>query len=79
MSLFCVIKIASIEIMKEYNHRNTVIQTVRFVIDDLVPNHKFEHTLKDYNNLQTTTYKDILNVLKLAKEIINKELSQNRK
>lgn len=79
MSLYCAINIASIEIMKEYNHRNTVIQKVRFVIDDLVPNHEFEHTVKDYNNLQTTTHKDILNVLKLAKERINKELSQNRK
>ena len=79
MSLFCALKIASIEIMKEYNHRNKTIQTVRFVIDDLVPNHQFEHTIKDYNNLSTTTYEDILNVLKFAKEKINKELLESSK
>jgi hypothetical protein len=79
MSLFCALKIASIEIMKEYNHRNTAIQTVRLVIDDLVPNHQFEHTIKDYNNLPTTKYNDVLNVLKLAKERINKELLQQNK
>ena len=79
MSLFCAIKIASIEVLKEYNHRNTVIQTVRFVIDDLVPNREFEHTIMDFNNLPTTTYKDILKVLKLAKERINKELLEKSK
>jgi hypothetical protein len=74
MSLFCALKIASIEVMKEYNHRNTAIQTIRFVIDDLIPNHKYAHTLKDYNNSQSTTHKDILKVLMLAKERIKKEM-----
>jgi hypothetical protein len=77
MSLFCALKIASIEIVKEYNHRNTAIQTVRFVIDDLVPNHGYAHTIEDYNNAATTQHKDILNVLKLAKARIRKELIKN--
>jgi len=78
-SLFCAIRIAAIEKVGAYNHRGKVIQTTRFVIDELYPDHGYAHTLMDFNNLQTTTYKDILNVLKLAKERINKELSQNRK
>lgn len=74
MSLFCALRIASVEIMGEYNHRNTAIQTIRFIIDELVPNHEYAHTLEDYNNSSSTTHNDILKVLELAKEKINKEL-----
>ena len=74
MSLFCALRIASVEIMKEYNHRNTPIQTVRFIIDELVPNHEYAHTIEDYNNSPSTTHKDILKVLTLAKDRIKKEI-----
>jgi hypothetical protein len=73
-SLFCALKMASIEIMKEYNHRNAAIQTVRFVIDDLYPDHGFVHTLKDFNNASNTTHDDILNVINLAKKRITEEI-----
>jgi len=73
-SLFCALKFASITKMGEYNHHNTAMQTVRFVIDDLIPNHGFMHTLMDYNNAQTTTHRDIMNVLALAEDRINKEM-----
>jgi len=78
-SLFCALKYASIEKMGEYNHHNTAMQTVRFVIDDLIPDHGFEHTLMDFNNLPFTEYKDILNVLKLAKKRIIKEIEKTKK
>lgn len=77
MSLFCALKIASVKIMGEYNHRNTAIQTIRFIIDDLVPNHEYTHTIEDYNNYPSTTHDDILKVIKLAKERIKKELSED--
>jgi hypothetical protein len=40
------------------------------------PNHGFTHTLMDYNNAQTTTHRDILNVLALAEDRISKEMSR---
>ena len=49
--------------MGEYNHHNTTMQTVRFVIDDVIPDHGFEHTLMDYNNSPSTKYENILHVL----------------
>ncbi len=73
-SLFCALKHASIEKMGEYNHHNTAIQTVRFVIDDIIPNHEFMHTLMDYNNAPSTTHKNILNVIDMAKERIKGEI-----
>ena len=76
-SLFCALKHASLEKMGEYNHHNTAIQTVRFVIDDLIPDHGFEHTLMDYNNASSTKHGDILRVLEISKERIRKEMDNS--
>lgn len=73
-SLFCALKYSSLEIAGEYNHHNTAIQTTRFVIDKIVPDHEFAHTLMDYNNTPTTTHEDILCVLALSKKRIRREL-----
>ncbi len=77
-SLFCALKHVSLEKTGEYNHHNRAIQTVRFVIDDLVPGHGFAHTLMDYNNSPTTTHKDILRVLDLAKKRIESEIRKKK-
>ena len=76
-SLFCALKYASMEKMGEYNHHNTAMQTVRLVIDDLLPNHEFEHTLMDYNNSPSTKHENILHVLEIAKERLKQELEKN--
>ena len=73
-SLFCALKYASIEEMGEYNHHNTAMQTVRFVIDETLPNHGFEHTLMDYNNSPSTEHEDILRVIEIAKKRIKQEI-----
>jgi len=78
-SLFCALKYASIEKMGEYNHHNTAMQTVRFVIDDLIPDHGFEHTLMNYNNLPSTKHKDILRVLEISKKRIKQAIEKNEK
>ena len=76
-SLYCALKHASLEKLDEYNHHNTAIQTVRFVVDDLIPHHGFEHTLMDYNNASSTKHGDILRVLEIAKKKIKKELDNS--
>jgi hypothetical protein len=75
-SLFCALKHASLEETGEYNHHNTALQTVRFVIDEILPDHGFAHTLMDYNNAPATMHRDILRVLELAKTRIRQELSE---
>ena len=74
-SLFCALKHASIEVTGEYNHHNTAIQNVRFEIDRILPDHGFEHTLMDYNNLQTTSHQDILTLLERSKKLLENELA----
>jgi len=76
-SLFCAIKTASIEKRGEYNHRGTVIQTTRFVIDELHPNHGYAHTLMDFNNDKNTKFNDIINVLNIVKNRIEAELDKD--
>ena len=73
-SLFCALKHASMETAGEYNHHNTAMQTVRTVIDDMIPDNEFEHTLMDYNNASTTKHVDILRVLEVSKRRIKQEL-----
>lgn len=75
-SLFCALKHSSIEMAGEYNHHNTVMQTVRSVIEDMHPDRQFEHTLMDYNNASSTTHGDILRVLKISKKRIEQLLSK---
>jgi len=74
-SLFCSLKYSSMEITGEYNHHNTAIQTVRFLIDEIVPNHGFAHTLMDFNNESSTRHSDILRVLEMSKQRIEGELN----
>jgi hypothetical protein len=76
-SLFCALKYSSLEITGEYNHHNTAIQTTRFVIDEIVPDHGFAHTLINYNNLPTTMHEDILRVLAMSKMRIRQELLES--
>ena len=73
-SLFCAIKHASIQKMGEYNHHNAAMQALRSAIDELMPDHGFEHTLMDYNNLPATTHDDILFVIEQAKKSIKIEM-----
>ena len=76
-SLFCALKHSSMEKTDEYNHHNTSIQTARFVIDELIPDHGFAHTLMDYNNAPSTKHGDILHVLELSKKSIKQELLES--
>jgi len=73
-SLFCALKHASVNIMGEYNHHNTAMQSVRSVIDDMIPNHGLAHTLMDFNNVPNTNHSDIVRVLSEAKDRIRQEL-----
>ena len=73
-SLFCAIKIASIEKYGEYNHRGAVIQKTRLLIDELYPEHGYTHTLMDFNNDCSIKFEDIIKVLSIVKERIKEEL-----
>ncbi|MCP4043469.1 MAG: hypothetical protein GY731_16185 [Gammaproteobacteria bacterium] len=75
-SLFCALKYASRKKMGEYNHHNTAMHTVRLAIDDLIPDHGFEHPLMDFNNSPATKHADMLRVVKIAKQRVEQKIEK---
>jgi hypothetical protein len=58
-SMYCVLEKATVEVTGSCEHRGAAMQEVRFVIEDLAPNHNYEHRLMNYNNDPTTTFTDV--------------------
>ena len=75
-SLFCALQKASIEVLGKYDHRRVALQEVRFAIEDVTNGREFEHRLMDYNNLPTTHFKDIKQIVKMATEKVDTRLKE---
>ena len=76
-SFFCALKKASVQVMGEYNHRSSVMQLIRHMIEKEHPGKKWEHRFKDYNNMSETTFDDIKRLMHEAKAAIEDKLSNN--
>ena len=77
-SLFCALQKASVEVLGKYDHRRAALQEVRFAIEDVTKGREFNHRLMDYNNLATTQFKDIKQVLKIATEKVAARLKEKK-
>ena len=77
-SLFCALQKATIDVLGKYDHRRAALQEVRFAIEDVTKGRAFEHRLMDYNNLPTTRFKDIKQVLKTAAEKVAARLGEKK-
>ena len=62
-SLFCALEKASLDVLGEYRHREVALQEVRFAVEDVTKGIEFEHRLMDYNNLASTKFEDIKQVI----------------
>ena len=79
-SLFCALEKASLEVLGEYRHRDVALQEVRFAVEDATKGQEFEHRLMDYNNLPSTKFEDIKQILKVATDRVSGRLAaQNHK
>jgi len=74
-SLYCALRIASLEVENKYNHRNAVLQKLRHLIELKYLGKKWRHRLKDFNNMEETSYEDIVNILNEIEEGFIQELS----
>ncbi len=50
------------------------MQEIRFVIDEIAPERKYEHRLMGFNNDPTVTFADIKKVIRLTEERIASKL-----
>jgi hypothetical protein len=65
-SLFCAMEKASTEVLGEYNHRRVALQEVRFAVEHATKGIRLDHRMMDFNNLKSTTFRDIKNILTVA-------------
>jgi hypothetical protein len=73
-SLYCSLYFGSIDTIGDYQHRRTALQEVRFAIDDATGGHEFDHRLMDYNNLLETSFGDIKDIIKTARQRVQDRL-----
>lgn len=75
-SLYCALRIASLEVENKYNHRNAALQKLRHVIRDKYPERQWNHRLMDFNNMEETTFKDIIETLNKIELQFEKEIAR---
>ena len=73
-SLFCALQKASIDVLGKYDHRRAALQEVRFAVEDATRGQQFEHRLRDFNNLPSTTLADVRTILQVAAERVQARL-----
>ena len=73
-SLYCALRISSLEIEDRYNHRNAALQKLRHLIKSKYPNRKWNHRLMDFNNMEETNYEDIVSILEEIEQDFIQEL-----
>jgi hypothetical protein len=68
---------ASEDVLGHLGYRAVALQEVRFVVEDAMRDSKapFVHRLTDYNNLPSTRFEDIKNVLKIATDRVSARLT----
>lgn len=78
-SLFCALQKACVEVVAEYQHRRAALQEVRFVVQEVTRGRRFEHRLRDYNNLPETSLADIKRVLNAALGRVRERLKSTKR
>jgi hypothetical protein len=80
-SLFCAMEKAALDVLGEDRYRAVALQEVRFAAEDAMKGMKvpFQHRMTDYNNLPSTRFEDITNVLKVATDRVSARLASQIK
>jgi hypothetical protein len=75
-SLSCALDVACIEVLGQYDHTRAALQEVRFVVEEVTAGRQFEGRLMGFNNLPETRFEDIKHVLRVARERVQKRLTE---
>ena len=77
-SIYCALRISSLEVESKYNHRNAVLQKLRHLIAEKYPDRKWNHRLMDYNNMKETSHPEIIDILDKIEQEFIKELEKRK-
>ena len=78
-SLFCALYQASLDVAGTYMHRRPVTTEARAVVAELTKGRRFEHRLRDFNNLDSTTFFDITTVFDRTYQRLEGRRTGNRR
>jgi hypothetical protein len=78
-SLYCALHDASEKVLGVYEHRRTVIQEARFVLEKASGGKEYDHRLMGYNNDPETTFEDIRAIMTATKVVIEDRLELQSK
>jgi hypothetical protein len=78
-SLFCALYQASLDVAGVYMHRRPVTTEARAVVAELTKGHRFEHRLRDFNNLESTMFSDITTVFDRTYQLLQARNAGTRK
>jgi hypothetical protein len=77
ISLYCALEKAILEVTGSFDHRGTVMEDARAVMDEVAPHHPdYGHWLMGYNNDPSTTFADIQKLMRLTEEHIAKRINE---
>lgn len=70
-SLFCALYQSQLDINGKYRHRGLVMKTIRKILRSRTYQ-RYPHIIRDYNNLDSTSLKDIKGVIEESIKVIRK-------
>ena len=62
-SIYCALRIASLQVENNYNHRNAVLQKLRHLLAEIYTDKKWKHRLRDFNNMEELSYLQLMGIL----------------
>jgi len=77
-SLYCALRLSSLEVENKYNHRNAALQKLRHLIEIKYPDKEWNHRLMDFNNMEETDYEEIINILNEIENSFIQELKSKK-
>lgn len=74
-SLYCALRLATLEVENRYNHRNAALQKLRHLIASKFPDRKWNHRFMEFNNMKETKFEDIVGILDSIEKDFVEELN----
>lgn len=78
-SIFCALYQASLDVAGAYIHRRPVTTEARAVIADITKGQRFAHPIRDYNNLPSTSFDDVVMIFDRIQNRLVARMSALRK
>lgn len=77
LSLYCALKKSSEKVLGKYDHDSFAMRSVRMSILKQTGSVKLGHSLQDFNTMESTSFDDLISMLKRVKTYLEREVREN--